>query len=121
MGFNGGAAFIPVYHGNTGTAFQLCSQRFAFFCPFALGSIHIFRQTHDNFLDFFTLDQRRQFLQQFFGIPGGNDLRGTGKKTGRVGNGDTGAGIAVINSHNFHWIAIPFGYNVEDSISHGGF
>ena len=75
MGFNGGAAFVPVHHRNTGAAFQLRAQRFALFRPFPLGGIHIFRQAHDDFLNFFTPDQRSQLFQQLFRIPCGNDLR----------------------------------------------
>ncbi len=120
MCFDGCAAFVPIHDRHAGTFFQRGAERAAFFRAFPLRRIHIFRQTHHDFFDFFRRRQRCQLFQQLVCVPGRNDLRGAGEETGRVGDGYAGTGIAVINSHDLHVLAFPFRWWYGHKYNTGG-
>ena len=118
VGFQGGAPLVHKDHRQP-LFLQLGSKGPALFRPGALAPVHIPGQAKHDGIDALAPGQGDHVLHQLLVVPGGQHRRLPRQKAQAVRNGDAGAGVPVIQCHDFHFITRGYS-STAFSVCHPG-
>ena len=96
------APLIPKRDGETGRLAQQRREALRLFRPRAARAVHIQRVAEHQLGDAVLGDEPLDLRRDRLGAVGGDDGGEARKRQKRVGNGDAGVRVAVVNGHNFH-------------------